>query len=166
MGKCMHAFIFCWGYLTSILILQCADIYINAVLSTLFLVVLPVFSHLLLLIYLWYVYFWVSNTWYWYSSSPYFWKANSSGTLSLWFASIYSFTRLLLSGFLCYGRIHAASDFILLEPFWGKSSCCACVFILSIVWGLLPIFTLCHAILAPVFFGNDVLITIRCLYVT
>jgi hypothetical protein len=39
------------------LVLQCADFYINAVLSTIFLVVLPGLSHLLLLIYLRYVHF-------------------------------------------------------------------------------------------------------------
>jgi hypothetical protein len=39
------------------LILQCADFYINAVLSTIFLVVLPGLSHLLLLIYLRYMHF-------------------------------------------------------------------------------------------------------------
>uniref|UniRef100_A0A0A9CKN4 Uncharacterized protein n=1 Tax=Arundo donax TaxID=35708 RepID=A0A0A9CKN4_ARUDO len=37
--------------------LQCADIYIDAVLSTLFLAVFSGFPHLLLLIYLWYVKF-------------------------------------------------------------------------------------------------------------
>ncbi|KAL6894527.1 hypothetical protein ACP4OV_008625 [Aristida adscensionis] len=74
--------------------ISCADIYIYAVLSALFLAVFPGFPHLLLFIYLW----------------------------------------LLIPGFLCYGRIHAASDLIFLEPFRASenyfvyTTCCTAIF--------------------------------------
>lgn len=61
----------------------------------------------------------VSNLFFWLN----YWLTNGT------FLSLYDlcFTRLLISGFLCHSSIHAAPDFIFLEPFWGKLMSCFCI---------------------------------------